>query len=240
MALILRSTIFLLLVRSLPVGAQLAWDVKVGVSHSFARDPLGAGHVSHTGRSVDGMGFHVGVGAGYEGGTMVGCRAELLLDVRSCGYQLRPADQPFMLDENGDGFMQARRSMHLVSAELPVLLTLQHWPGLRIDGGMTLARTLAARESVTGQLVGLDPALKARRSADRVDAMAQWELALSTGVEVDSGKRLHMGLRYLHGMTDLDRPGGGSPTYLRTWQLYLSYALRAHGSRTTAQDPSFP
>lgn len=231
MARILRSTFLLFLIPSLAVSAQFTWDVKAGGSHSYARDPLGAGHVSHTGRSVDGMGFHAGLGCGYNDGALIGVRAEVVFDVRSCGYQLRPADQPFMLEENGDGFMQARRSMRLVSAELPVLLTVRRFPGLRIDGGMTILRTLEAQESVTGQLVGLDPEKKVRRSVDRTDAIAPWEFALTTGVEVDSGKHLHMGLRYLHGLTDLDRPGGSSPTYLRTWQLFLSYTLNGAAHR---------
>ncbi|HPF90676.1 MAG TPA: hypothetical protein PLL57_08455 [Flavobacteriales bacterium] len=228
MARILLPTLFLVLLHAITLNAQFTWDVKAGGTHTYARDPLGAGHVSHTGRSVDGMGYHAGVGVGCKEERLFGVRAEVVMDVRSCGYQLRPADQPFMLEENGEGFMQARRNMHLVSAELPVLLTVRRFPGLRLDGGMTLQRTLAARETVTGQLVGLDPEQKARRSVDRTAAIAPWDIALTAGVEVDGGKQLHMGLRYLHGLADLDRPGGASPTYLRTWQLYLSYVL--HGS----------
>lgn len=204
--------------------AQERWQVKSGVSYTVSRDPIGTGHGTRTGRAVYGMGMHAGAGYEHAWTEPFGLRMELLLDVRGCGYDLVPADLPFVLKEGGDAFANGRRITRMVHVEAPILISLRQWPLLRIDAGLSVARLLAAEEYISGEVIGLGGEGRVRRGVDRTTALAPWDVALVLGGEVDSGRRLGMGIRYKHGLTDVDH-GGGSPSFLRTWQISLSYAL---------------
>lgn len=211
--------------------AQGSWHVKSGVSYTVSHDPIGSGHGTRTGRAVHGMGLHVGAGYERELAEPFGLRMELQLDVRGCGYDLVPADLPYVLREGGEAFANGRRITRMMHVEAPMLVSLRRWPLLRIDAGFSVARLLEAEEYIIGEVIGIGDEGRVRRSVDRTTALVPWDMALILGGEVDSGRRIGMGIRYKHGLTDIDHRSGGSPSFLRTWQLSLSYALGAGAGR---------
>lgn len=208
----------------LPLHAQ--WQIKVGASQLTARDPIGLGHGSRTGRGVYGMGYHVGTAYGYRCSESFGLRGELLLDVRNCGYEIRNEDLPFKLPGTEDVFTNGDRRMELTHVVAPLLVSFHRWPRLRVDGGLSGAYLLRARESIHGQLLEMNGDRRVRSSVDRTAQLAPIELALVLGAEVDSGRRLGMGVRFHYGLSDMDVRMSGSPSYLRTLHVSFSYSFQ--------------
>ena len=221
---VLRIAIVLVLyVTILPTRAQ--WQVKVGASQVSARDPIGLAHGSRTGRGVYGVGYHVGVGYGYRWSESFGLRGEMLLDMRNCGYEIRNQDLPFSLPGTEYVFSNGDRIMELTHVVAPLLVSFHRWPRLRVDGGLSGAYLLRARETIHGQLLELNADRRVRKAVDRTSQLAPVELALVLGAEVDSGRRLGMGVRFHYGLSDIDARMGGSPSYLRTWHVSFSYSF---------------
>lgn len=212
-----------LLMDLLPLRAQ--WQVKVGASQLSAPDPIGLGHGSRTGRGVYGMGYHVGAGYGYRWSESFSLRGEVLLDIRSCGYEIRNQDLPFNLPGTVEVFSNGDRQMELTHVVAPLLVSFHRWPRLRVDGGLSGAYLLRARETIHGQLLELNADRRVRKAVDRTSQLAPVELALVLGAEVDSGRRLGMGVRFSYGLSDIDARMGGSASYLRTWHVSFSYSF---------------
>ena len=222
---ILRNALFLVFyVTILPTWAQ--WQVKAGASQLSAPDPIGMGHGSRTGRGVYGMGYHVGAGYGYRWSESFSLRGEVLLDIRSCGYEIRNQDLPFNLPGTEEVFSNGDRQMELTHVVAPLLVSFHRWPRLRVDGGLSGAYLLRARETIHGQLLELNSDRRVRKAVDRTPQLAPVELALVLGAEVDSGRRLGMGVRFHYGLSDIDARIGGSPSYLRTWHVSFSYSFQ--------------
>jgi len=224
---VFRVTIISSLLLASGASGQDAVQLKAGASYLFCADPIGTGHGTHTGHGVFGMGWHVG--AGYERmlNDPIGLRVELLTDVRNCGYELTPNDPPVRSPDNNVMYTEGRRIMRMVHVEMPLLVVLRKWSHLRIDAGFSTAWLLDAQERImTGTAFsrGEGP----RYYDGRTATLPRLEYALLLGGEVESGRRLGMGLRYKYGLTDLDRRSGGSPSIPRTWQLSVSYLLVPH------------
>lgn len=210
------------------VAAQGRWQLRAGVGQMRCNDPIGMDHGSHTGRKVYGMGGHFGAGYECMFSHSMGWRAEMMVNMRRCGYDIAAADLPYRSPNTGVLFANGRRTLRMTQIEVPVALAIRKWSLLRVDAGLSTAYLLAAQDRIVGSADGLAE----QDVADRTATMPRMEFALLVGAEVESGRHLGMCVRYKHGITDLDRPIGATPSVPRTWELALSYALGA-----LAEDP---
>jgi hypothetical protein len=202
---------------------QPTWHVRAGATYTQLSDPLGTGNGQLTGRSVEGMGYHLGVAVEPWGTHTFRLRTEALFDLRVSGYWFDPGMDVVAPERPNEA--QGVRRVRTQHLELPVLLSIHHWEGLRLEAGPACALLLHGEERCFGKRT-----LASSEEFDlRTDVTAQLailEWAAVVGLEVFSGKRLSMGLRYWGGLTDLDRAPGTSPSLSRTWQFSMAYAFR--------------
>lgn len=217
------SAVFITVILFAQLNAQGVWQLKASVDHLRCTDPIGADHRSRTGRPVFGMGGHFGVGYEQMASRTVGVRAELLANMRRSGYDLALVDLPYRSPTTEALFTYAKRTMQLVQVEVPVLVVLRQWSLLRVDAGVSTAYMVAAHERITGSA---EEGIR-KEVADRTGSMPAMEMSLIIGAEVESDHRVGMGVRYRHGLTDLDRMIGAAPSLPRTWQVSVSYVLGA-------------
>ncbi len=208
------------------VIGQTLWQIKAGATYMRSADPLGTGHGPHTGRAVDGMGYHLGAAFEPNAERVLGIRGELLVDVRSTGYSFSESTSLYPTPQIGGTVGRGDRSMRTVQLEMPVLLAIRRWPLLRLDVGGAVAHLLKAEERIVGYVNdnGREEPLDER--VDRTEHLARWEAAMVIGAEVDSGHRLSMGLRLWKGLTDLDRAERSTLSTATMWQLSMVYAFR--------------
>lgn len=213
---------------------QGQWQIKAGASYAHCSDPLGEGHGGHTGRRATGMGGHVGAALEMVLKARFGLRAEILIEARQVGYEMVQGRIPMSWPSGGEHVATGDRMTRMVHLHLPVIFAVREWSLLRIDAGINTGYLLGAQDRIRR----IDPSGKMRDHTvahhNNTGSLARWECALLVGAEVDSGRRLGMGLRYLHGLTDLDNGPGASPSLPRTWQIALTYRLgRQEGSQNT-------
>lgn len=205
--------------------APVLWQVRGGPTYTQVSDPLGTGNGAHTGRAAEGMGCHLGVAVEPLGGRALRLRLEALADLRVSGYrfdqQMGVTPLPGESPPNAYGVRRVRTGW----LDLPVLLSIHHWKGLRLEAGGACSVLLQAEERSFGKQAGPgEEDFDGRRAMTDEIAPVEWAGVL--GVEVESGGGLSAGLRLHNGFTDLDRAPGTSPSFARTWQFSLSYTLR--------------
>ncbi|MBL7952260.1 MAG: PorT family protein [Flavobacteriales bacterium] len=222
--------VILLLMRPLVAIAQPHGHLKAGASYLHCSDPVGAGHGAHTGHRAAGMGIHLGVAFETRLNNRFGLRAESLLEARQVGYDMVQGRVPSDWPSGGEKISTGDRSTRLLHVQLPVILTLHEWSLLRLDAGFSTGYLLQANDRIRAvETYSGNTHTDIIAERNSMNSMARWECAVLLGAEVDSGRKLGMALRYLHGLTDLDRAPGTSPSFPRTWHVSLTYRLRHAG-----------
>ena len=198
--------------------------MKGGANFSRVGDPLGSHHGPRTGRSADGVGYHIGIGRQFDLPGIWGVRSELLFSSSTTGYYAASNVFDPRRSSTSQGGVSGTRSMRAQGLELPVLLTLHRWSGLRVEAGPATSILLKATErwkadeapDGSSETYGLD----------RTGDLRTLEWAIVLGMEVEGAKGFGALVRLWKGLSNLDVAQGASPSYITTWQVGVSYGSR--------------
>jgi hypothetical protein len=196
-----------------------------GVSYTRYADPLGPGHGPRTGRPADGLGWGFGVCHEWKHKRSSGLLAGVQVSYSTSGYYFDESGGTYGPDHVTDGMERGRRSMHVITLDIPVMMVWRGLPGLRLEAGIMPRMLVLAEERWHGERSsGADPGPMDRRT--RCDGyLAAMEWGVYGGALVEGRKRIGMGLHYFMGLTNLDRSPGSSASYGRQIQLAVTYRL---------------
>ncbi len=206
---------------------QAPWVFQLKAGPQFVRlsDPLGPNNGPFTGRPVEGVGYLFGGGLERQRGRVFGWRAELLCSVRNTGYDFDEGSAKYKGYDTGDALERGRRTTRTTSVEVPLLLTVRKWSGLRLDIGPALSYLVQARHRTTGDRTANGEELAFDEAHICTGQLKRLEGAVVIGAEVENGSGLSMGIRYWGGLTNLDKAMGTAPSYTAMWQLTVGLLL---------------
>lgn len=204
-------------------GQSLAqWSFKAAGCFTVVRDPLGPHHGPRTGQSVGGAGWLAG--AGWEWRTAhFGFHTGLSIAVGTTGYDFDEGSQGYPEWMLQDGYDRGRRSMRTMELQLPIGLTCRRWEALRLDGGVCVGKLLRATDMRKGMRTVGGEEMELDERTDATANLTAWSFSADLGFVVEGPHGLHFEARYLHGLTDLDAPTGGGPSYARQVQVGMVY-----------------
>ena len=216
---------------------QSLWLFQLKAGPQFVRlsDPLASNNGPYTGRPVEGVGYLLGGGVERVLGRVFGWRTEMLCSVRNTGYDFDESSVRYKGYDTGDALERGRRSTRTTSIEMPLLLTVRRWSGLRLDLGPALAYMVQARQRTAGDRTANGEEQVFDEEHACTSQLQRLEWAVVTGAEVESGGGVSMGIRYWAGLTNLDKAMSTSPSYTAMWKLTVGLLL---GNRTSQAGPS--
>lgn len=198
------------------------WTVMVNAGLQTVRlnDPLGVDNGSKTGRTVHGTGYFLGAGLERAVRRNAWIRLEFHGSERNTSIRVDDTQRPYGEIGMEEVLDVGTKSYRLRSVTIPMLVTWERWSGFRFVGGFTLSKLLSARERFTGQrFTASGEQWEGTETVDRTDALAPLEWSAVLGMEVHSEHRFGLGVRYVVGLTDLDRSLGASPTWADQFQV---------------------
>ena len=107
--------------------------------------------------------------------------------------------------------------------QLPIGLTCRRLEALRLDGGVCVGKLLRATDMQKGMRTVGGEEMELYERTDATANLTAWSFSADLGFVVEGPHGLHFEARYLHGLTDLDAPTGGGPSYARQVQVGLVY-----------------
>lgn len=226
--------LFSLVFADLPAPAQVHGRLSLlgGVQALWMPDPLGVGNGAMTGRTVRGSGYLIGAAVDIEGRSPWSLRVELHGSERRTVMQVNESSIIHVGTDIGPTVDDGLRIHRLHSVVLPVLLTTEPWPGFRVLAGPSVGYTLRATELFSGmQAKGSGEVVEGTFTREVTDAIAPWEWSLVAGLEVNGHGRMAAAVRYVKGLTDLDRAMGASPSLPEHLQVVLRLRLTGGPSR---------
>jgi hypothetical protein len=213
----------------LPVWAQEA-SIRMTQAHVMGagqflwlNDPLGPRNGAMTGRRVYGVGYQVGFGIEHKLDPSVGIRAELQWSER-CTRMTVNGTQLSHGASNIEEYSEVGiRSFRLRALQLPLLCAWQLKPDLTVLAGPVFSHVLAVQERFEGSRFSADgEVFEGDERMDRTAYFRPMELALMLGLEVEGHAGLRFGVRYLQGLTDLERWDGSSPSMASAIQVAVT------------------
>jgi hypothetical protein len=217
-----------------PVWAQVHARLSLlgGAQALWMPDPLGVGNGAMTGRTVRGSGYLLGAAMYLEGRSPWILRVELHGSERRTVMQVNESSIIHAGTDIGPTVDDGLRTHRLRSVVLPVLLSTEPWPGFRLLVGPSVGYTLRATEVFSGmQVDAAGEVVEGTFTRDITGAIARWEWSLVAGMEVNGHGRMAAAVRYVKGLTDLDRVMGASPSLPEQLQVILRFRLTGGPSR---------
>ncbi len=215
-------SIFVMLSSPAQEGVRLF--VRGGANITVHGDPLGSPKGPIAPRAAYGAGYQLGGDAEFARGGGLGLLLGITAVSRSTGYAFDESQAGYPPESWDDGRDRGERTVRCRLIELPVLLTVRRWSGLRVDAGLQMGRLISAKRIERGirWLDGQEQRLDAHE--DIRGQLAGWEGAVVAGIVVEGPHGLHAMLRYVHGLTNLDEGSGSAASYTRQLQVGLVYA----------------
>jgi hypothetical protein len=223
-----------LLFADLPVWAQVRGRLSLlgGAQALWMPDPLGVGNGAMTGRTVRGSGYLLGAAIDLEGRSPWMLRVELQGSERRTVMQVNESSIIHAGTDIGPTIDDGLRTHRLHSVVLPVLLSTEPWPGFRLLVGPSVGYTLRVTEVFSGmQADAAGEMVEGTFTRDITGAISSWEWSFVAGMEVNGHGRMAAAVRYVKGLTDLDRAQGASPSLPEQLQVVLSFRLVGGPSR---------
>ncbi len=223
-----------LLFADLSVWAQVHGRLSLlgGAQALWMPDPLGVGNGAMTGRTVRGSGYLLGAALDLEGRSPWILRVELHGSERRMVMQVNESSIIHAGTDIGPTIDDGLRTHRLRTLVLPVLLSTEPWPGFRLLVGPSVGYTLRATELFSGMQADVSgEVVEGTFTRDITSAIAPWEWSLVAGMEVAGHGRMAAAVRYVKGLTDLDRAMGASPSFPEQLQVILRFRLTGGPSR---------